>query len=288
MMNILLKHTTAKLIFIGFMITASHWASAQNEGRWYSVEVLIFKRLNTSSLTDEFWPQDNPLQYPAKLQYISKGATEDISLKQNFKRLSPNVFHLNNHRESLRRSKDYEVLYHQGWQQQMQGKDKSPSIAIQGGKPIGNSNAQSHSELEGYITFHIARYLHINTNLWLSEPSVAKLQGASSVSPLPDRPLYGDAEEQDLSQALKNDVVPAQPLSERIGERLARNTSRLIEGASDFNEKNNDYDNVRLDKNTSKGIVALSQHRRMRSKELHYIDHPLMGVLIYINPVPEE
>ena len=26
-------------------------------------------------------------------------------------------------------------------------------------------------------------------------------------------------------------------------------------------------------------------HRRMRSKELHYIDHPLVGVLIQINPV---
>ena len=26
-------------------------------------------------------------------------------------------------------------------------------------------------------------------------------------------------------------------------------------------------------------------HRRMRSKELHYIDHPLVGILIQINPV---
>jgi len=29
----------------------------------------------------------------------------------------------------------------------------------------------------------------------------------------------------------------------------------------------------------------ISNHRRMRSKELHYIDHPLVGMLIQINPV---
>ena len=33
------------------------------------------------------------------------------------------------------------------------------------------------------------------------------------------------------------------------------------------------------------GLYPLNSHRRMRSKELHYIDHPLVGILIQINPV---
>lgn len=33
------------------------------------------------------------------------------------------------------------------------------------------------------------------------------------------------------------------------------------------------------------GFYPLNSHRRMRSKELHYIDHPLVGILIQINPV---
>lgn len=32
-------------------------------------------------------------------------------------------------------------------------------------------------------------------------------------------------------------------------------------------------------------IYPMKNHRRMRSKELHYIDHPLIGILIQINPV---
>lgn len=33
------------------------------------------------------------------------------------------------------------------------------------------------------------------------------------------------------------------------------------------------------------GTYSMQSHRRMRSKELHYIDHPLVGILIQINPV---
>ncbi|RKZ79886.1 MAG: hypothetical protein DRQ35_03350 [Gammaproteobacteria bacterium] len=36
------------------------------------------------------------------------------------------------------------------------------------------------------------------------------------------------------------------------------------------------------------GIYPLNSHRRMRSKELHYIDHPLVGMLIQINPVKKK
>ena len=34
--------------------------------------------------------------------------------------------------------------------------------------------------------------------------------------------------------------------------------------------------------------VVLSQERRMRSTEVHYIDHPLLGAVVKISPVTEE
>ena len=36
------------------------------------------------------------------------------------------------------------------------------------------------------------------------------------------------------------------------------------------------------------GLYPLNSHRRMRSKELHYIDHPLVGILIQVNPVAKQ
>ena len=34
-------------------------------------------------------------------------------------------------------------------------------------------------------------------------------------------------------------------------------------------------------------VVTLRQTRRMRSMETHYIDHPSIGILIRIEPVPD-
>jgi len=50
-------------------------------------------------------------------------------------------------------------------------------------------------------------------------------------------------------------------------------------------EKNSNDENKDIVLNTVNNAFTLQSHRRMRSKELHYIDHPLIGILIQINPV---
>ena len=53
--------------------------------------------------------------------------------------------------------------------------------------------------------------------------------------------------------------------------------------------KANDENNGEAEQNDgfmpTNNSYAFKSHRRMRSKELHYIDHPLVGILIQINPV---
>jgi hypothetical protein len=44
-------------------------------------------------------------------------------------------------------------------------------------------------------------------------------------------------------------------------------------------------ENILENTEISDEIYPLKNHRRMRSKELHYIDHPLIGILVQINPV---
>lgn len=46
------------------------------------------------------------------------------------------------------------------------------------------------------------------------------------------------------------------------------------------------YNTLRYQRRTATAeTYPVNSHRRMRSKELHYIDHPLVGMLIQINPV---
>lgn len=67
-------------------------------------------------------------------------------------------------------------------------------------------------------------------------------------------------------------------------EITADNISEI--NTKDLTENVNQADILAIDNN----IYSMKDHRRMRSKELHYIDHPLIGILIQINPVekPEE
>lgn len=36
----------------------------------------------------------------------------------------------------------------------------------------------------------------------------------------------------------------------------------------------------------TQAYIHISDHRRMRSQELHYIDHPKVGILVYVDPLP--
>lgn len=136
-------------------------ASAQNAGRWYQVEVLIFKRNNVTSnpinsaidasAQTEVWRNDISLQYPQKYRFINNP-------------LSSSAHQLGGYSYVLKRNEDFEVLFHKAWNQQMWGENRSTPLIIQAGQRHGD-----HYELEGSINIHIGRFLHFTTNLWLSE-----------------------------------------------------------------------------------------------------------------------
>jgi hypothetical protein len=203
-------------------------SNAQNEGRWYQVEVLIFKRNPLLVSTDEIWRNDLDLFYPPK--------TTDIP-----NQLSKGSHQLGGHDYTLRRNEGFTVLFHKAWRQQMWEKEKSPSLLVRGGQRFGD-----HRELEGTIRIHIGRYLHVNTDLWLSEfdfsgntQSAASTNNATQLRlpPLPN----------------KNNAQAYQYLFDN-GPKPSR-------------------------------IITLREKRRMRSKETHYIDHPVMGILVRMLPI---
>lgn len=214
---------TALAITSMVCILSSLSASAQNQGRWYKAEVLIFKRLQQGD-TNEHWPQED-LSYPENTQYVGGG---DGTLR------AANNSSLNRYAYSLKKSEDYKVLFHKAWKQKMRRKGRSPAIAIKGGEDLGGRN-----ELDGTLTFHIGRYLHIDTDLWLSDPNI------------------------------KTDVI--------VESEPAREVSE-----GNFGEN---YSFPSLGSDASYPAVTLRQHRRMRSRELHYIDHPMMGMLVYLTPL---
>lgn len=220
-----------KFLVLGLLLVTALFESslsyAQNQGRWYQVEVLVFKR-ETNITGGEFWQQNLSLSYPEDSQYINKY-------------LPSSAHQLGGHNYTLRRDENYRVLFHQAWSQQMWGESESPSLIIRGGDRYGQ-----HRELEGIIKIHIGRFLHVTTDLWLSDF------------------IYQDDTSTNDSVELTKTKLPGLPFTTGSANPQAELTNALT--TPDF-------------------VATFRERRRMRSEETHYIDHPLMGILIRMLPL---
>lgn len=162
----------------------------------------------------------------------------------------------------------YRILYHQSWNQPFYEGQDSPAILVEGGHVFGDS-----PQLSGYVVLSLARYLHIHTNLWLAT-FVPDTGGVNAESEKKQLPLAPD----------------------RLFEKALLDDRDLMMG--NLLEQTGNFQQVDLfaPKNTAieedvpqalfsiSEIVGMKQRRRMRSSELHYIDHPLMGLLIRFTP----
>ncbi|VAW53041.1 hypothetical protein MNBD_GAMMA06-1920 [hydrothermal vent metagenome] len=71
----------------------------------------------------------------------------------------------------------------------------------------------------------------------------------------------------------------------RLTGNLRLVLARYLHIYSELDYQRHTATEVATETTTQNAPLHISNHRRMRSKELHYIDHPLLGMLIQINPV---
>ena len=146
---------------------------------------------------------------------------------------------------SLNRSSMYRVLLHHSWLQPVLSDDKATPILIQSGKRYDDVY-----ELDGTLTISRSRFLHIETDLWLTQFS----------------PLVPDMGEQLNTSRL------ASPLDGRLA--ISRELRTQYPEVADWMSNRGQHIPVHAH--------HLSQSRRMRSATLHFIDHPRFGLLIRI------
>jgi hypothetical protein len=212
-------------------------AAAQHAGRWYQVELLIFKRNTPPTDTipasqREEWPTDISLAYPEEYRFI-----EDP--------LPSSEHQLGGYSYALTRNEQFEVLFHQAWDQQMWEESRSTPFIIRAGQ-----RNDDHWELEGSINIHIGRFLHLTTDLWLSEF------------------IYGD-----VSSSFSENAWPILPI-------LGSDDTALIDTPG-----NNFIAPFLADKPQVSRAVKFTERRSMRSKETHYMDHPEMGIIVRMLPI---
>ncbi len=203
--------------------------------------------------------------------------------------------------DALARDKHYRVLFHQAWRQPMVKHAQAPALLISAG-----DNYNQHRELEGTLTLSVSRYLHLHTNLWLSQFEANYGQQSKPWPELPTPPNArthliepgGTTDTTHFSE--QQDPIVRQgwqlPLEATPTEStIAIDTDKLFSSSTDRITTNSQldlshlltdktYENILKHPYLVSHVSTLVQKRRMRSKELHYIDHPHLGLLIKIVP----
>ncbi|MGR5119116.1 peptidoglycan binding protein CsiV [Vibrio astriarenae] len=235
--------------------------------REFDIEVIVFKRSVNPEQTTEAWPNTLPEIDMSKAGSLSNSqyrGSKGVTL------LPTSSYELNPQADDLRRHAGFSVLLHTAWRQDDRGRASAPVFKIKGGKdysgsfmPDGSvySDELVESPVDGVIEESVASPLY-------------ELDGKLQI--YVQHYLFADAQF-DLKRPSVREVVVettdyAQPSEEQLDDNVVAGNMQQIEYTTEVEKFLKSY--------------RLDQKRRMRSGEIHYFDHPLMGMIIQVRRAP--
>jgi hypothetical protein len=255
------------LLAASLMVPLAAGAQA-DEVQWYAVEVVFFDQRGAVADDGERWPVVPSLP-SADTPVVT---INDTSTIRGFRGLAADGRQLNGIRRKLANTGGYKVLAHIGWRQPGLARDAAPGIALpldwrpdfgatakslyggeadtdsSGGPSDGSSGAEQAP------------------NPFVDVPSGTRLFG--TVRAYRERHLHLEL---DLRFS-PNGWSPADTVPVGLDDyRGDTNSGMTIAGADATTASPTTY--------------VVQQKRRLRSSELHYLDHPVIGMVATIEPV---
>ena len=248
---------------------------------WIQVELIVFRNLDTSSAADEQWPAQPTLAYPDAVRFLLEPASTPVQdapaaaqAVESAAATAPVPFALLGSSESLlgdaaariAGSQNHRVLAHLSWRQPAPGRG-AEHILVTGGRPWGE-----HRELEGYVSVSRANFVHVATHLWLNDFADAAAGQPPAVGagvalpPVPRPPQPVPAPQTTLAAV-------ADPLSADAAPMTATDTAAPAA-----------EDSISVEPARALRSVLLEASRRVAPGEVHYIDHPLFGAVLKVEP----
>ncbi len=276
-------HTTKNRWLAGLLaaIFCSMATAANNEGedggRWYEVELILFAHNNPQALDAEQWPAiigvDLPMEELVELQLPQeiiptavdeilrvKSSTAEASVGDTtkapvaFQLLDESEWQLQKTARHLRRSSRFEPLLHVAWRQPTYERARARPVLLYDGmtKPLiiggrPQSQAETYAGPPNPKLIGTVK-LSVARYLHLATDLIYRIPVTQQAAvPVPDFDLWYDR--------------PYPTLYEPQGPAYRLEEWQAIRG------------------------FRMRESRRMRSKVLHYLDHPLFGLVVLITPV---
>ncbi|MGF1875148.1 peptidoglycan binding protein CsiV [Photobacterium frigidiphilum] len=297
-----------KLIYL--LLLAVSWPSFA--ARQFDVEVILFKRNINPEQVNESWPEQLKqvdMQGALSLEDTAALKAKGVTI------LPSSQYALNTQYNKLKKHAGFTPLAHIAWRQGDENQANAPKLFITAGRdfseqflPDGRSKKDvvqpTNAGSTGSDTNNDGITITTNNSIPLRSDSnndVADIANEANSDPLyqlngmlqvyVQHYLFLDAN-LDLREPSRREVIMTKPLLESIvNEQNAMNvdTDTATGNGIDVNS------NVQIGhlQEVKKNIKVeeflkpyrLSQQRRMRSGEIHYLDNPLLGVIIQVRRV---
>ena len=293
------------------LFTLPGWAQEEKPEPWYEVEIILFENLDPKAADSEKWPLDigepdttdsiQLLRTPPQVEVAESVSTKtnqtqlqsaptpasstaiSVEMPVPYLILPPEQYQLNDAYQKLVNSANYLPLLHVAWRQIIPPREKPDHIFIhdQLNEPVGpeviqeeGALAQENVEmpapspndfnadmfiesplesmppsytLSGILSIGVGRYLHVDADLLLYKPQPK------------NEPLENEA-----PPPIITELEPPQPFTDE--QTVEPNAEPVVE-----REKTPEFSRIR-------------GNLRMRSGDVHYLDHPLVGMLILFTP----
>lgn len=254
--------------------TTTRDATAAGTARtpWVQIDLIVFRQLDTTSASNEQWPQDPQLGYPQPLRKLDEPTSDDAATTDTeaspataaapaFVQLAPSASALTAEAARIRASANYRLLAQMAWRQPA-GDGSLTHLLVSGGAAHGE-----HHELEGSVTIRNLDAPEASLRLWLND--------------------FADAADTTLQHRVALPEVPA-TITEREPSAdedpfAADDPFAAAESApSHFGDAE---PAVAQEPAYATRVVVLQATRQLSPGELHYVDHPLFGILLMATAV---
>ncbi|WP_111495822.1 CsiV family protein [Marinobacter bohaiensis] len=214
----------------------------------YRAELVLFERIGASDDLAEQMQTRQPQETPDVTRNLWVTNTNG-QVVSDLSLVPRNQLYLSSAASRLENSGGYRILMATGWTQSFPPDYKGEPMRIELGDVIDSAGDRA---VEGYIDIDRVRYLHVTAHL-------NQWQAAST-----DRSGQNDATADGQGQDLSDNPY-------------------LVDGNQDAATEGNGQPGQAQPQREL--LTWLHQTRRMRSKEIHYLDSPTLGLLIYFQPL---
>lgn len=234
---------------------------AQSRKDYYRAEFVIIERKVDPETLDEQMASRIPEPPSPDIDEILRVVNRDGSSETTLELVPRSDLHLNSAASRLENSGRYRVLLATGWYQSFPPDFEGEPLRVAIGDWLEEAG---HREVQGHITIDRQRYLHVDVRL-------------NHWQPLPQGTLTGEDTNESIDGGEEGSSQSTDDADDSIG---ALATGGDIEDGSRALISGANWPRAEL-------LTWIRETRRMRSEEVHFLDSPTIGVLVFFRKIEE-